>query len=288
MDSARLTDSPIDLALLRQLQQPPAPFTPGAPRFWDDPHISAQVLAAHLDPEISAASRPPAIIERSVAWIVAQLGLPAGAAVVDLGCGPGLYAQRLATRGLHVTGIDFSQRSIAYATQQAQAEGLLITYRYEDYLALHDTAQYDAALLIYGDFCVLSPTQRTTVLGNVQRALRPGGRFVLDVTTPTHRERHGLRNGWEASAGGFWRPGPHLVLTQGFAYPDQAIFLDQYSVIDPDGTLTVYRNWFQDYTPETITAELEAHGFAVVGLWSDLVGTPLSEASEWIGVECRM
>jgi hypothetical protein len=50
------------------------------------------------------------------------------------------------------------------------------------------------------------------------------------------------------------------VLEEGFDYPEEKIFLDQYVVIDADGTLRVYRNWFQDYAPAMLTAELEAGG----------------------------
>lgn len=288
MSHAIPTAGPLDLTLLAHLQQPPEPFTAGSALFWDDPHISAQLLAAHLDPKTSAASRVPAVIERSVDWITAQLALPRGAALLDLGCGPGLYAQRFAARGFHVTGIDYSRRSIAYAQQQAEAQQLAITYRYQDYLTLEDNNLYDAVLLIYGDFCALAPDQRTQLLTRVRRALRPGGTFLFDVSTRMHRERHGLRNHWAALAGGFWRPGPHLVLSQGIDYPEQLIYLDQYIVIDADQTFTVYRNWFQDYTPATITAEVAAHGFAVAGLWDDLTGAPLTADGEWIAVAVQV
>ncbi len=272
------------LAQLPALQKPPAPFTPGEALFWDHPHISAQMLAAHLDPDIDAASRRPEAIDQSVDWIAATLGLQPGQAVLDLGCGPGLYASRLARRGLRVTGVDYSRRSIAYAAHSAQAQGLDITYHYQNYLALEDEAAYDAALLIYGDYCPLSPEQRARLLANVRRALRPGGRFVFDVSTRVCRQRHGNRNRWRALAGGFWRPGPHLLLEDGFDYPDELIWLDQSIVIEPSGALAVYRNWFQDYTPETITAELARHNFQVLGLWGDLAGRPYTADSEWIGL----
>ena len=80
----------LNLVRLQQLQQRPEPFTPGAPLFWDDPHISKGMLAAHLNPNTEAASRRPEVIDRSVAWLVDTLGLREGDAVVDLGCGPGL------------------------------------------------------------------------------------------------------------------------------------------------------------------------------------------------------
>jgi SAM-dependent methyltransferase len=274
----------LNLEQLLQLQQPPEPFAPGSTLFWDDPHISAQMLAAHLDPATAAASRPPDTIDRSVAWIIDTLDLQAGATILDLGCGPGLYAARLAERGMRVTGVDYSRRSIDYARHAARAQQLAITYHYQNYLTFSETDAYDVALLIYGDYCVLALPQRRQLLQNIHRALRAGGHMVLDVSTRAHRARHGRQKGWSVANGGFWRPGLHLVLEQGFDYPAELIYLDQYLVLDPDKTLTVYRNWFQDYTPERITAELTAGGFRVVSLCGDLAGAPLSEASEWIGV----
>ncbi len=185
---------------------------------------------------------------------------------------------------LRVAGVDYSQRSIDYARQVAADKKLPIEYRYQNYLTLDDGPQYDAALLIYGDLCPLPPASRAKLLANVYRALKPGGQFVLDVSTRVLREKYGLKNGWYAAETGFWKLGPHLVLEQGFDYPEEAIYLDQYTVIEPDGTITVYRNWFQDYTPETITAELVQAGFEVRAVWNDLEGTPYTPDTEWIGL----
>ncbi len=282
--SSNLNQGPLDLGLITRLQRRPPPFTPGEPLFWDDPHISAQMLAAHLDPAHDRASRRPAAIDRSVDWLVETLGLTPGAAVLDLGCGPGLYATRLARRGLMVTGVDYSRRSIAYAVQSAQEQQLAIEYRCQNYLELAEFDRYDAALLIYGDYCPLSSEERRRLLVRVHRALKPGGFFALDVTTRAHRRRHGSGSGWYAVETGFWKPGPHLVLEEGFDYPEDLIFLDQAIVIEGDGRVSVYRMWFQDFTPGSITAELENGGFAVRSLWGDLGGSPLEAEGEWIGV----
>lgn len=257
---------------------------PGEPLFWNDPHISSQMLEFHLNPETEAASRRPETIDRSVQWLIQTLGLKAGASLLDLGCGPGLYASRFARAGFHVTGVDYSRRSIEFATKYAKENQLEMVYRYENYLELTDENQYDAAFLIYGDFCPLSPSQRARLLQNVQRALKPNGRFVLDVTTRECRKKYGNTNHWYAAQSGFWKPGLHLVLEEGFDYPEQSIWLDQYTVIEADGNVTIYRNWFQDYTPEMISAELKAGGFSIQSLWGDLAGTPYTPASEWIGV----
>ncbi|MCB9112310.1 MAG: methyltransferase domain-containing protein [Anaerolineales bacterium] len=267
-----------------QLQQKPAPFTPGEPLFWNDPHISSQMLKVHLNPDIDAASRKPETIDRTVQWIIDTLALKPNDALLDLGCGPGLYASRFACAGLQVTGMDYSLNSIEYAKHYAHEHSLNIDYRHQNYIELEVEKLYDAVLLIYGDFCPLNPQQRSTLLKNVTRVLKPGGKFIFDVTTREHRKKHGNKNSWYAVESGFWKPGPHLVLEEGFDYPEQSIWLDQYTVIEGSGKVSVYRNWFQDYTPETITKELEQGGFSVESLWGDLTGTPYSPDGEWIGI----
>jgi SAM-dependent methyltransferase len=283
MDAPDTSPSRI-ISQLIELQYKPEPFTPGESLFWNDPHISAQMLEAHLNPNTDAASRTPETIDRSVEWMIEALSLRPGDCVLDLGCGPGLYTSRFARAGLRVTGVDYSHRSIEYASQYAKANNLEIHYRYQNYLELDDENQYDAAFLIYGDFCPLNPEQRLKLLHNVHRALTPDGKFVLDVTTRECRRKFGNRNGWHALESGFWKPGPHLVLEEGFDYPELSLWLDQYTVIEADGKISVYRNWFQDYTPETITAELTEGGFTIESLWSDLAGQPYAHDSEWIGL----
>ena len=272
------------IPLLLELQQKPAPFTPGEALFWDDPHISAQMLQVHLNPDIDVASRKAETIDRSVQWLIERLELKPGDAILDLGCGPGLYASRFARARFQVTGVDYSHRSIAYASNYASENKLNICYRYQNYLELQDEDLYDAAVLIYGDFCPLNPEQRSKLLRNIHRALKPNGKFVLDVTTRAHRKKHGVRNGWHVAESGFWKPGTHLVLEDGFDYPEQSIWLDQFIVVEADAKVFVYRNWFQDYTPESITVELARGGFSVEGLWGDLTGIPYTPESEWIGL----
>ena len=58
-----------------KLQKPPALFTAGEPLFWDDLHISTQMLQAHLDPATDRASRRPETIAASVGWFINTAGL---------------------------------------------------------------------------------------------------------------------------------------------------------------------------------------------------------------------
>jgi SAM-dependent methyltransferase len=262
----------------------PEPWAPGAAGLWTDAHIAAGMLKAHLDPETDAASRGPEIIDKSVRWLVAALGLHRGKAVLDLGCGPGLYSRRLAAAGLAVTGVDISESSITLARTHDD----LTDYRVQDYLDLKDMEAFDACLLIYGDFCVLNDAQRDRLLATVHRALKRGGLFAFDVTTRRHRAKAMRPRTWAAfPEGGFWRAGAHVVLNETLDYPERDLAVDRYAVIEPGGAVTVYHNWFHDYDEASIRAVLDANDFEVVSVHADLEGHEVSGEDEWLGIVAR-
>jgi len=216
-----------------------------------------------LDPEEDLASRRPETIDKSVEWITTNLQMAPGSHLLDLGCGPGLYCTRFFERGFKVTGMDYSPRSLKYAQDYAQEHGLDIEYIYQNYLELNLKNQFDAVSLIYCDFCVLPDNDRSTLLGNINQALKPGGYFVFDVHTDKEIEATSPEDYWEYFETGFWKPSPHLVLGNTFVYPQDQVRVSQYVVIEEDGTLSLYRNWIRGYTLEQMRLLLKEHGFSI-------------------------
>lgn len=265
----------------------PSIFQPGESCIWTEGYISGQMMALHLDPDIDLASRKHETIESTVRFWLEKGLIKPGDRVLDLGCGPGLYAGRLAAAGVQVVGIDQSEVALAYAVQEAKRRNQLIEYRRMNFLELKDEEEYDAVLQVFGEFNTLLNAQRDLFLANIYRALKPGGIFLMDVSTRELRMKYGLKNNWYISEGGFWRPGTHLVLEMGFDYPEDNIWLDQYIVVDQGGSATTYRCWFHDYSLETLTPVVEAAGFDVETAWGDLAGAPFDSQCDWIAVCLR-
>lgn len=145
---------------LHDLMKPPALYERTDAAFWDDEHISRGMLAAHLDPEFEGASRSFAFMDRSVDWICATAPPATHPRLLDLGCGPGLYAERFARAGYAVTGVDLSPRSLDHARRSANEQGLAIDYRCRNYLELDLDGSFDIAVMIYCDYGALSSDER--------------------------------------------------------------------------------------------------------------------------------
>lgn len=102
--------------------------------------------------------------------------------VLCLGEGEGRNAVFLAQRGLEVTALDLSPKALEKAQGLARERGVRLTTLEAD---LADFALGEAKWgAIVSIWCHLPPWLRSRVHRDVARALRPGGRFVLEAYTP--------------------------------------------------------------------------------------------------------
>jgi len=271
--------------LLSDISRRPEPFefyTAGD--LWTDEHTSERMLELHLNETVDVASRNTAFIDRSVAWIASRFDLRAGTRVADFGCGPGLYATRLAQRGAAVTGIDFSERSIRYAQGIAAGQGLSIRYVHRNYLEFETADRFHLILLIMCDFCALSPAQRKQLLTQFHALLAPGGLILLDVYSLAAFDQWREQATYGADLfDGFWSADRYFGFLHTFKYDREKLVLDQHTIVEPSRVRTVY-NWFQCFSPEGLAGELAACGLAVEGFHADVAGSPFDPAAKEFAV----
>lgn len=88
----------MNFELIKSLASKPKLYAKASSVMWTDPYISKQLLELHLNPDNDAASRSKDKIEKISNWILEQSDRPE-MKILDLGCGPGLYAEFLAQKG---------------------------------------------------------------------------------------------------------------------------------------------------------------------------------------------
>lgn len=273
------------LELLRRAAERPKPFEfYTADQLWTDPHVSAQMLRYHLDDSTEAASRNSEFIDRSVDWLISRFNLSSGSSVCDLGCGPGMYTTRLAERGVQVTGVDFSERSLEYAREVALEKQLDIDYVHSNYLDFAPDRQFDLVTLIYCDFCVLNPEQRASLLRNINGMLKPGGALVLDVFSLAFFDSTSEKSSYEYfAAGGFWSAEAYGVLANTFKYEEISLYLDKYTIVEENRTREIY-NWLQCFSKESLASEFRDAGLQVSEFFANVTGDPYNPESNEIAV----
>lgn len=160
----------------------PRPFDPEAELDWSDPQLSRRLLAEHLDQAHDGASRRRPLIDRHVRRLRQLLPDPP-ARVLDAGCGPGLYAVRLAQLGYRVDGVDLGPAVIRHARREARAAGVGRDAHFEvgDIRSLPAGPRYDAVLLIYYVLENLPMRQQAASLRRLSASLLPGGRVIAEL-----------------------------------------------------------------------------------------------------------
>ncbi|PNV63405.1 SAM-dependent methyltransferase [Clostridium sp. chh4-2] len=254
--------------------------------FWDDDYISKQMLKAHLDPDFNGASRKLDFIEKSVSWIKQILPSQKYPSLLDVGCGPGLYAERFTTGGYLVTGVDFSRRSIGYARHSAQRASLNIHYICQNYLALDIDKTFDLSTMIYCDYGALSTENRRIILQNIYKHLKSGGKLLLDVFSMAEYNNFQEQQTWELhKLGGFWREKEYVEVNKFCKFSDN-VTLDQYIIIS-DKEIAAYYLWNTYFTKETLAKEAREAGFEICGIYSDVAGRKFCEESPTIAILLR-
>ena len=262
----------------------PEPWSEGDNIPWNEPGFSERMLKEHLTQEHDAASRRFEIIEQHVRWIHQELLGGKPGKLLDLGCGPGLYASRLTRLGNQVTGVDYSPASIAYAKAQADQQRQKINYIQGDIRDVDYGRHYDNAMLIFGETNVFKPVDIRKILRKISVALKAGGKLILEPHTFEAVKNIGLTTpSWYAVDKGLFLPDPHLVLTEYFWDAEQnAATIRHFAVEAATRNVIRYVQSMQAYTDEEYRLLLSETGFKDIHFFPSLKGIPDPEQESLI------
>ena len=248
---------------------------------WVDEHISKGMLKSHLSPDEEGATSKHDFVFRSAQWI-AKIAPPTQYAdLLDLGCGPGVYAERFVKAGYSVTGVDFSERSIAYAKEQTELNGSGIVYHLQNYLTIDFSEQFDVITIINKDYPVLSIADRTTLLKKAYQALKPGGKFIFDALTPKMRAKE--KRAWRFSEdGSFMCNKPHILLEAVYQYDDEDKTELHQNIMITDEDANCINIWNHYLSKDLLLSEILPIGFEKADFFGNIAGEKYSDEGETI------
>jgi SAM-dependent methyltransferase len=118
--------------------------------------------------------------DADAARVISLLGLAPGDRVLDAPCGEGRIAGRLAAHGCEVVGVDASELFLRLGRERYPA----VDFRAGDLRSLSLSGEFDAVVNWFTSFGYFDPAANDRLLAAFARALRPGGRLLIELLNP--------------------------------------------------------------------------------------------------------
>jgi SAM-dependent methyltransferase len=192
--------------------------------------------------------------DEEVDRIEERLRLEPASDVLDVPCGEGRIGRRLAARGHRVTGVDLTERFIEEGRHRAAADGVELTWVRGDMRRLAFEAEFDAAVNYWGSLGYFEDEGNRAFVAGVARALRPGGRLLIETLTLETLLPEFSQRMWQ-------RIGETLVLQESRFDHERGRVDTEWTLIAADGTRDVRDSSIRVYCYAELTALLREVGF---------------------------
>jgi SAM-dependent methyltransferase len=210
---------------------------------------------------------------------VRLLSLSAGARVLDIACGYGRHAVNLARRGINVVGLDLNAYFLGVAAQRAADENARAVFVRGDMRRLPFTSGFDAVVCLGGSFGQFaSEDEDFALLRETAQALKPGGKFLLDVANRDGILSRFIGKDWDELEDGT------VVLHERRWDSLQGRVEGKDVVVGPDGRRREYEHSMRLYGAPEISSILRRAGFDVLALYGSLAGTAIGWDSPRVNV----
>ena len=216
----------------------------------------------------------PERTEREVAGILDLLQPILGASILDLACGQGRIAVPLAQRGYRITGLDLSEQLLDVARAAADAAGVSVEWHCADMrdIPAQWAGRFDYVINIYTAFGYFEDeAENQRVLAGVARALKPGGRFLIESMN-----RDGVMGGFRERG---WRETDGLLVCTEVRFDPIRGLASTVDRWDEGGEHQQLHHTVRLYTPTELTAMLRAAGLEPVVTCGGLAGEELTHES---------
>ncbi len=215
----------------------------------------------------------------------ASRGLPPERELLDLACGTGAIALRMAQRGYDVVGVDLSAEMLAVARQRAEAQRTPILLLQQDMRAFELYGTVEAALCCLDSMnYLLTRRDWEKTFALLHNYIEPQGLLLFDVHTKACLQRFGTQD--------FVCEDDGVVLTWQNDYRASDATCDFYLSFfceGADGRYTRIEEHQREraFSDRTIRDMLKKNGFAVLSACADLLGTPCTRDDDRCFYICR-
>lgn len=227
-------------------------------RGWAKSFFRKEIFTPGSPEAVSAASD-----EVKFLWKV--LGLKKGSRVLDIPCGTGRHALRLARRGASVLGVDLTDSYLREARRAAKKVPNVRFVR-GDMRRIPLDSEFDAAINLWTSFGYFDkPSDDDATLRGIARALKPGGSFLIDLADITAIRRRLQARTWSRRA-----DGAYVLEDALFVGGWDPKVINEWTVLRPGRPPLKSRFIVRAYDKKRLYAALEKAGLTPVRSWRGL------------------
>ena len=193
-----------------------------------------------------------------------------GGRLLDMGCGFGRHSVELARRGYEVTGIDPSTTLISEADCRASEIGVAVDFRTGLGERFRSDRPYDGAICLFTSLGQIGEQgENSGLVERVYAALKPGGRFVVEVPQRETAVRH-------LKADEKFGEGNRATIVSRVYDADTRVVSESFRVVNENDDHT-YLLKYRLFDRDELEAHFEAAGFVIVSIFGDYDGASLNE-----------
>ena len=218
--------------------------------------------------------------EEDARLIRRMLHLRKGQRVLDAPCGAGRITVHLARAGLAVTGLDRNPRFLRRAHDRFRREGLAGEFQEVDLRELDIDGRFDAIVNWFGSFGYFSDEENLDLLRRFARALRPGGRLLVEHV---NRERV-LRHFLTRIVGPHGRAHGQGRLTVRNRWDPASERVEGRWLLEVRGRRLQYRSSLRFFTPRQLGKLFERAGLRVEAMYDSVDASPFTRRSRRLAV----
>ncbi len=212
---------------------------------------------------------------RQVDFLLDTMDIPPPCDILDLGCGDGRHSLELTRRGYRVTGLDLSEELLERARARTADEGLDVTFIQGDMRDPPRVSAFDLVVNFFTSFGYFREDgENARVLDAISRALRPGGRFLMDylnrayvISTLVPADSRKME-GMEVEQ--------HRWITGDPSKAGAHVRINKQVRIREDDVERSYGESVRMYTLEELYAMMDRSGLKVTQTYGDFDGRPVS------------
>lgn len=210
-----------------------------------------------------------------VDFVIEKLALQPGDRILDLCCGHGRHLLDLMKRGYEVVGVDLSEYMLAKCREAAEMEGLKPNLIQADMREINFDSEFDAVINLFTSFGYLeSDDEDQKVLDAVSRALKPGGRFIMDIHNRDVFMARFLERSWSENSRG------DIILEERWFDPMTGRNSAREITIHADGHRSERRNIVRFFAFTEIAKMLSQAGLKVRTVFGDWEGSEFTRTSK--------